>query len=138
MLFQVCKLTKFYLIQFTRQNLVCHTGGSTQRQAVTDVLHLGKAITRKECFYTWIFFSLTVLKNLFSDMYTLIYLCIYLFLDVLGLRCSMWAISSCREWGLLSSCDAQASHCSGFSLQWLLLWSTGSRRVSFSSCNMQA
>ena len=26
---------------------------------------------------------------------------------VLGLRCCSWAFSSCSEWGLLSSCDAQ-------------------------------
>ena len=32
-------------------------------------------------------------------MYTLIYFCIDLFLDVLGVHCSMWAISSCRERG---------------------------------------
>ena len=28
--------------------------------------------------------------------------------------------------------------CAGFSLQWLLLWSTGPRRVGFSSCGVQA
>ena len=29
---------------------------------------------------------------------------------------SAQAFSSCSEWGLLSSCGVQASHCSGFSL----------------------
>ena len=29
---------------------------------------------------------------------------IYLFMAVLGLGCSIWPFSSCREWGLLSSC----------------------------------
>ena len=42
---------------------------------------------------------------------------------VLGFPCCVQAFSSCREWGPLSSCGAQASHCSGLSL-----WqSTGSR-----------
>ena len=41
--------------------------------------------------------------------------CPYLFLVALGLRCCMWAFSSCIEQGLLSSCGAWASRCSGFS-----------------------
>ena len=46
---------------------------------------------------------------------------IYLFLAVLGLRCCVWAFSSCGERGLLLVAVV------GFSLQWLLLlWSTGS------------
>ena len=28
---------------------------------------------------------------------------------------AVWAFSSCGEWGLLSSCAAQASYCGGFS-----------------------
>ena len=41
--------------------------------------------------------------------------------------------SSCREWGYY------LFQCTGFSLQWLLLLrSTGSRHVGFSSCNIQA
>ena len=52
----------------------------------------------------------------------------FFFLAMLGLCCCAWTFSSCGEWGLLSSCSAWASHCSGFSLQWLLLlWRTGSR-----------
>ena len=38
------------------------------------------------------------------------------FLAMLGLHCCAWAFSTCSEWGLLSSGDAQASHCIGFSL----------------------
>ena len=34
---------------------------------------------------------------------------------MLGLHCCAQAFSSCSEWGLLSTCGAQASHCSGFS-----------------------
>ena len=50
-------------------------------------------------------------------------ICIYLFLAALGLCCCTWAFSSCGQYGLLSSCSAQASP-----LQWLLLLlSTGSR-----------
>ena len=47
----------------------------------------------------------------------------------LGLCCCVWAPSSCREWGLLSTCGARASHCAGFSLQ-----STSSRLVDPMSC----
>ena len=39
----------------------------------------------------------------------------YLFLAVLGLLWCSWTSSSCGEQGLLSSGDAPASHCSGFS-----------------------
>ena len=56
-----------------------------------------------------------------------------LFLAALGLRCCMWAFSSCVERGYSSL------RCTGFSLRWLLLWaSTGSRRAGFSSCAAQA
>jgi len=37
------------------------------------------------------------------------------YLAVLGLCCRVQAFSRCGEWGLLSSCGAQASHCDGFS-----------------------
>ena len=52
----------------------------------------------------------------------LLFLNYYLFLDVLGLRCSTRAFSSCRAQGLLFL------QCVGFSLMWLLLWSTDSWR----------
>ena len=39
----------------------------------------------------------------------------YLFLAVLGLRCCLRTFSRFGEWGLLSSCNAQAIHCNGFS-----------------------
>ena len=54
-----------------------------------------------------------------------------LFLAVLGLRCCTWAFSCC-EWGLLPSCAAQASRCSGVSR------CGGSRHTSFHSCTTQA
>ena len=37
----------------------------------------------------------------------------YLFLAVLDPCCCARTSSSCGEWGLLSSCDLQASHCGG-------------------------
>ena len=37
------------------------------------------------------------------------------FMAVLGLHCCVQAFSSCSESGLLSSCGAWVSHCSGFS-----------------------
>ena len=61
---------------------------------------------------------------------------IFISLDALGLWCSTRALhccakafSSCTELGLLSSCGARASHCSGC----FFLWST---RVCRSSCPM--
>ena len=51
----------------------------------------------------------------------------------LGLRCCARAFSSCGKQGDTLRCGAQASHCGGF-----LLWSTGSRRVGFSSCGLWA
>ena len=53
------------------------------------------------------------LKNFFQYVHVAIF--IYLFLAVLGLPCCVQAFSSCREWGLFSSCDPRASGCSGFS-----------------------
>ena len=43
------------------------------------------------------------------------YFLIY-FLVVLGLCCCVWALSSCSEQGLLSSCGVWASHCNGLSV----------------------
>ena len=48
----------------------------------------------------------------------------------LGLPCCTWISSSCGEWGLL--------FVTGFSLQQLLLWSTGPRGLGFSNCSTQA
>ena len=58
---------------------------------------------------------------------------IYLFLAVLGLCCCARAFSSCGERGYPSLWYV------GFSLRWLLLLqSTGSRHVGFSSCGTRA
>ena len=46
-------------------------------------------------------------------------------LVALGLWCCVWAFPSCSEWGLLSSCGVQASHCGGFSC--CRAWAPGSR-----------
>ena len=64
----------------------------------------------------------------------LIYLFIYyLFLTVLGLCCYARAFSSCGEWRLFFI----VVH--GLLIEWLLLLqSTGSRCVGFSSCGMWA
>ena len=51
----------------------------------------------------------------------------------LGLRCSAWLSLVAASGGYSSL------HCVGFSLRWLLLLqSTGSRSVGFSSCGSQA
>ena len=39
----------------------------------------------------------------------------YLFMAALGLHRCTWAFCSCGEWGLLSTCGAQASYWGGFS-----------------------
>ena len=51
----------------------------------------------------------------------------------LGHHCCVWALSSCGEWGLLSSCSMWTSPCSGF-----LLWSTGCQCEGFSRCSTRA
>ena len=62
-----------------------------------------------------------------------IYLCVYLFLAALGLRC-------CVGFSLVVASRGYSSlWCTGFSLRWLLLlWSTGSRCSGFSSCGTWA
>ena len=68
-----------------------------------------------------------------SYIYILFFKLIYLFLAVLGLHCCMWAFSSCGGWGILFV----AMH--GLLIRWLLLLrSTGSRLVGFSSCGSWA
>ena len=58
---------------------------------------------------------------------------VFVDLAVLGLLWCVKFFSSLGELRLLSSCDVQASHHSGFSLQ-----SIGSRCVGFSSCGVRA
>ena len=76
------------------------------------------------------FLSLAAQSPVFFKINLFIYLFIYLlFLAALGLHCCAWAFSSCGEQGLLA----------GFSLWWLLLLrSTGSRHVGFSSYGVRA
>ena len=50
-----------------------------------------------------------------TDLSLYIVFFLFVFLAALGLCCCSRAFSSCSEWGLLSSCGAWASHCSGFS-----------------------
>ena len=57
---------------------------------------------------------------------------VYLFLVVLGLPCCRWAFSSYGKRGLLFF----MVH--GLLMWWFLLWSTGSRRMGFSSCSKWA
>ena len=44
-----------------------------------------------------------------------VWILFFLFLAALGLHCCAWAFSGCGERGLLSSWDAWAFHCGGFS-----------------------
>ena len=75
-----------------------------------------------------------ILSNHFTYLFIFINLFIRLFLAVLGLSCCTQAFSSCGERGGYSSL-----RCAGFSLRWLLLLrSTGSRHVGFSSCGTWA
>ena len=52
------------------------------------------------------------LKKYFWHVHTV---AIFIYLAVLGLHGCTRAFSSYGEWGLLSGCSAQASHCGGFS-----------------------
>ena len=72
-------------------------------------------------------FAVAILKIFFVVLITL-------FLAVLGLCRYVQAFSSCSDWGLLSSCSAQASHCCGFSCYGA--WALGC--VGFSSCCIRA
>ena len=54
-------------------------------------------------------------------------------LAVLGL-CCCGLFASCSQWGLLSRCDAQASHCNGLSCH--RAWAPGP--MGFRSCDMRA
>ena len=56
----------------------------------------------------------------------------YLLLGTLGLCCCAGAFSSCSKWGLLSSCNAKASHCGGFSC----CGAQALGHVDFSSCGL--
>ena len=61
------------------------------------------------------------------------YVCMYVFLAALGLRCCVWAFSSYGEQGLLF-----VAVC-GLLIGWLLLLqSMGSRCAGFSSCGAWA
>ena len=57
--------------------------------------------------------SKTMTKS-FGDSIKCMHLRLYLFLAVLGLHYCTRTFSSCSNWGLLFSCGAWASHCSGF------------------------
>ena len=94
------------------------------------------SVDKKEIITLWILF----LKNLF--IYLSIYLFIYLFLAALGLCCCAWAFSSCGKQGLLSSCNERGLLfvvVRGLLIVGLLLLrSTGSMCVGFSSCDSRA
>ena len=80
--------------------------------------------------WTWKFSPSKILP-LFSLMATFkrfFFFSNFYFLAALGLCCCVRAFSSCADRGATLHCGAQASHCGGFSLWWLLLLqSTGSR-----------
>ena len=66
--------------------------------------------------------------------FTLFYLFIYLFFWL------CWVFVAAHEFSLVAASGGYSSlWCAGFSLWWLLLlWSTGSRHVGFSSCGTRA
>ena len=59
----------------------------------------------------------------------------YLFLAARGLRCGAQTFSSCGEWGLLSSCSTQASHCGAMAAP---VAEHGLQALRLSSCGAQA
>ena len=81
------------------------------------------------------FFNFCIPKKVFilpSFYFKFIYLFIYLWL--------CWAFVAAYRLFLVAASGGYSSlWCTGFLLQWLLLlWSTGSRHVGFSSCGMWA
>ena len=63
--------------------------------------------------HSWVILIILNFQYTVFNIYIILF--IYLFLPVLGLPYCLQTFSSCGEWGLLSSCGAQASHSSGFS-----------------------
>ena len=83
-----------------------------------------------QCTYlssTWLHIFLTILLFL---MLLLLYIILFIF-DCIGSSLLPRLFSSCREWGLLSSCGAWASHCGGLSC--CVTWVLG--LAGFSSCS---
>ena len=80
-------------------------------------------------------FRIISLRNLYMLIFKFIYLfvCLFLLFGCIGSSCCARAFSSFGERGYSSL------RCTGFSLRWLLLLrSTGSRRMGFSSCGVRA
>ena len=51
----------------------------------------------------------------------------------------LWVVTAVCRLSLVAASRGYSSlWCPGFSLWWLLLWSTGSRHTSFSNCSMPA
>ena len=74
--------------------------------------------------------------NFFFGMYTLLYV-----FGCAGSLLVQWVFSSCGEWGLLSTCSAQSSHCGGFSCfgaQALGAWASVIVGHGLSSCDFLA
>ena len=67
-----------------------------------------------------------------SFLYVIVCICLFSFGCAGSLRHTVF--SSCGEWGLFSSCSAQAPHCSGFSC----CRTSALGCVVFSSCSSQA
>ena len=101
----------------------CATGfGGRFKEA--ELCSLLDAVTKQVSFYDWVSFF-------FWHHFFLICFLIYLFLAVLGLRCA-------QAFSFVESGGYSSLRCMGFSLrQLLLLRSTGSRHVGFSSCGTQ-
>ena len=76
---------------------------------------LGHSRPSSPQFYLMLQQSLFLLDNLHFIPSFFLFVCLFKFLAALGLRCCVQAFSSCGEWGLLSSCSKQASHCGAFS-----------------------
>ena len=74
---------------------------------VQDLLQAYRFLGRSHFFAT-----AEIMKAVFLSFIKVIYL---LYLAVVGFHCCTGFFSSCREWGLLASCGAWASHCGGFS-----------------------
>ena len=109
-----------------------------QQKTSVKVLELSYLLLLSHLFL--LLYTPYICRSLPSDAF---YLFIYLFFKNLFYLFIYfwhhWVFIAVRGLSLVVASGVYSSlQCAGFSLRWLLLWSTGSRRVGFSSCGTQA
>ena len=99
-----------------------HVNVSQKPLQYCKVISLQLIKKKKQSFRTFLwmtfiyFLFLSLYHNGSSSAFFFFKTFFILFLELFGCtHCCVRAFSSCSEWGLLSSCSAWASYCSGFS-----------------------